>query len=147
MYIQAYIEDYYNTQYKLEYTFDTLFKIFTILAIVIACLGLFGLTSFELIQRTKEIGIRKVLGAKVLSIFMLYSKNLVSLITISIIIAIPFTYFIMNRWLQNYVYHIELKWWLFIPPVIATLIIAIITVSYKVLKTANANPANSLRYE
>jgi putative ABC transport system permease protein len=121
--------------------------IFTLLAIIIACLGLFGLSSLELIQRIKEIGIRKVLGARVSNILALFSVKTLVLVFISIVVSIPVTVVIMNSWLANFHFHVRIHWTYFILPVMAVLFISMITISYRIVKTANTNPAESLRYE
>ncbi|MFC2096331.1 ABC transporter permease [Bacteroidota bacterium] len=139
--------DYFNRQYKIENTFNTIILFFTVLAIIIACLGLFGLSSFEMIQRTKEIGVRKVMGATVNNILFLYALRFLKLIFLSILFALPLTYMIMNRWLENYAFRIELNIWYAIIPVLSILIISFFTISFQIIKTGNANPANSLRYE
>lgn len=143
----SFLEDYFNRQYGIETIFIDIFKAFTILAIFIACLGLFGLSSFELIRRTKEIGIRKVLGAKMTNILGLFSKNFIKLIIISAIISIPITYLVMNKWLENYAFRINLSWWFFVVPIILILIILFITIGFQILKAANMNPVKALRYE
>ncbi len=121
--------------------------VFTVLGIVIAALGLFGLTSFTLEQRTKEIGIRKALGASVGNIFHIISKEIIVLISISTLIACPAVYFISKNWLQNYHYKITLNVFDFLIGFIIALTIAIITISFRTIKTARLNPAHSLRYE
>jgi putative ABC transport system permease protein len=146
-FLYTYLEDYFNRQYRIEQTFEKVAGTFTILAIIIACLGLFGLSSLELIQRIREIGIRKVLGARVMDILILFSRNILLLVSISIIISIPVTYVIMNRWLENFHFHIDIRWFYFIPTVLITLIISLVTVSFRIVKTANSNPADALRDE
>ncbi len=146
-FLYTYLEDYFNRQYRIERTFEKVAGTFTILAIIIACLGLFGLSSLELIHRIKEIGIRKVLGARVLDILILFSRNILLLISISIVISIPLTIVIMSNWLQNFQFHIDIKWFYFVPTVLIILIISLLTVSFRIVKTANINPADSLRYE
>ena len=133
--------------YKEEQQYAKLSIVFTILAIVIASLGLFGLTSFTVEQRTKEIGIRKALGASVGTIFYLISKEIIILISISTLIAWPLIYFIAQDWLQNYQYIIKLNILDFLVGFIIALGIAVLTISYKTLKAARLNPAHSLRYE
>ena len=136
-----------RNEYKEEEQNAKLSVVFTILGIVIASLGLFGLTSFTTEQRTKEIGIRKALGASVGNIFYIISKEIIILISISTIIAWPIIYYIANNWLQNYVYKISLSIFDFIIGFIIALIIAILTITYQTLKVARLNPAHSLRYE
>lgn len=121
--------------------------LFTILAIIIAALGLFGLTSFTVEQRTKEMGVRKAMGATISSLFVLISKEIVVLVCISTIIAWPVVYFVSTNWLQNYHYRISLPYFDFILGFVIAIVIAIITISYRTLKSAMVNPSESLRYE
>jgi ABC-type antimicrobial peptide transport system permease subunit len=124
-----------------------LFKIAAFLAIFISCLGLYGLVSFMGVQKTKEVGIRKVLGASVQSIVLLFSKEFTILIGIAFIIAMPLGYFLMQKWLSGFYYHITLSWVVFALAMIASVIIAWLTVGYKAIKAAIANPVKSLRTE
>lgn len=121
--------------------------VFSILAVFIASLGLFGLALFTAEQRTKEIGVRKVLGANNSTIFVLLSKEFVKWVLISNIIAWPATYYLMNRWLQDFAYRVSIGWKPFVLSAILALCIALLTVSYQSLKAARANPVDSLRYE
>ncbi len=146
-FLYTYLEDYFNRQYRIEQIFEKIVGIFTLLAIIIACLGLFGLSSLELIQRIKEVGIRKALGARVIDIFKLFTGKILFLISVSVIASIPVTILIMNSWLKNFQFHIDIKWFYFIPPVLIILIISLLTVSLRIVKSANTNPAESLRYE
>jgi ABC-type antimicrobial peptide transport system permease subunit len=120
---------------------------FAILAIFISCLGLFGLASFVAQQRTKEIGIRKVLGASVSGVWRLLSKDFVLLVIISCFIAIPVAYYYMNQWLQKYDYRTSVSWWLFAVAALGALAITLLTVSFQAIKAAIANPVKSLRAE
>jgi putative ABC transport system permease protein len=124
-----------------------LFNIFSLLAILITCSGLFSLVALIIRKRTKEIGIRKVMGASVKSIFLLICRDFVRLIIFSFIIAMPFAYFILNRWLQQYAYRTKLYWWLFVLAGGITILIALVTISWKSLFAARANPVDSLRDE
>jgi ABC-type antimicrobial peptide transport system permease subunit len=142
-----FVDSEYGEKFASEERIGTLSGIFTALAILISCLGLFGLTSFVAEQRTKEIGVRKVLGASVFSLWNMLSKDFLKLVTISCFIAIPISYYIMNGWLQDYPYHVILKWWIFALAVIGALAITILTVSFQAIKAANANPVKSLRTE
>lgn len=139
--------DYFNKQYRIELTFGKIFGIFTLLAIIIACLGLFGLSIFESTQRTKEIGIRKVNGARVNHILMLFSKDYIILNILSILIASPVIYFLMNKWLQNFAFHIEIDALFIVLPALVIILISLLTINGQVVRTANINPARSLRYE
>ena len=124
-----------------------IFTIFALLAIFIACLGLFGLASFTSEQKTKEIGIRKVLGSSVTGILKLLSKEYLLLILISNLIAWPAAYFLMNKWLQDFAYRIEINYLIFLLSGVIVFIISILTISMQVIKAATANPVKSLRYE
>jgi putative ABC transport system permease protein len=142
-----FLDDHYNQQYQADRQFGKMFGIFSALAIFIACLGLFGLSSLTAIQRTKEIGVRKVLGASVGSILSLVSRDYIVLLTGSICVAVPVSWWAMSRWLQDFAYRIDLTWWIFALPSIAVVLLALITVSIHTIKTARINPAKSLRYE
>jgi putative ABC transport system permease protein len=121
--------------------------VFTILAIFISCLGLFGLTTFSAEQRTKEIGVRKVLGANVPSIIALLSKDFLKLVSLSVIIACPIAWFAMDKWLQSFAYRTDVSLWLFVVTASIVFAIAIITISFQAVKAAIANPVKSLRME
>lgn len=142
-----FLNDHFNKQYQADLQFGKVFGFFAILAIFVACLGLFGLSSFTATQRTKEIGIRKVLGASVSGIVTLLSRDFIKLIFIASLIALPIAYLVMQKWLQNYSFKISISWWLLFVPVIAVLLIAVITVSFQTFKAAVVNPVKSLRYE
>jgi putative ABC transport system permease protein len=117
------------------------------LAIILACLGLFGLAAFTTVQRTKEIGIRKVLGADISSITFLVSKNFLQLVVIAILIAVPIAWVIGYKWLQDFAYRINISWWIFLAAGVAAILIAFVTVSFHSIKAAIANPVKSLRSE
>ena len=133
--------------YENEHRVGTLFAIAALLAVVIACLGLFGLASFTAEQRTKEIGVRKVLGASVGSVVVLLSKDFLKLVALAFVVAVPLAYFAMDRWLNDFAYRIEISWPIFLMAGLAALGIAMITVSYQAVRAALANPVESLRYE
>ncbi len=133
--------------YQREKTFGRLINYATILAIFVACLGLFGLTSFAAQRRTKEIGIRKTLGASVPRIVLLLTKDFIKLIAIANVIAWPVGYFLMNDWLQNYAFRTSVGWFTFILAGLITLAIALLAISYQAIKAAMANPVDSLKYE
>jgi len=124
-----------------------IFSTFALLAIIIACLGLFALSSFMILQRTKEIGVRKVLGASISNVVFILSKNFLILVIVSNVIAWPVAYYLMNKWLQNFAYRIDIGWWIFILSGSLALLIALVTVSWQAIKAALANPVESLRYE
>jgi len=138
-------DELYNHKFMGEEQIGHLANIFAIFAIVISCLGLFGLSSFVAEQRAKEIGVRKVLGASVFSIWQLLSKEFVLLISLSLLIAVPITYYGMSNWLQNYVYRTSLPWWLFAATSAGALLVTLLTVSFQTIKAALANPVKSLR--
>ena len=133
--------------YKEEQRLGSISIIFTVLAIFISCLGLFGLVSFMAEQKRKEIGIRKVLGASVNSVVQLLTKDFLILIVIALTIATPIAYYFMNEWLQNYTYHIDINWWTFVVAGGGAIAITLFTVSFQAIKAAIANPVNSLRSE
>jgi putative ABC transport system permease protein len=133
--------------YASEVKFQTLFSNFTFVAIVIACLGLFGLSAYTAQQRTKEIGIRKTLGASVLGVTQLLSKEFLKLSLISVLISIPIAWYAMHQWLQNFAYHVELNAWMFVISAVVAVAIALATVSIQSIKAALANPVDSLRSE
>jgi putative ABC transport system permease protein len=124
-----------------------LFNIFAILAIFISCLGLYGLSAFLAEQRTREIGVRKVLGAPVFNIVYLLSSSFTKLILIAVVIAIPLAWFAINSWLEGFAYRINLNWTIFFFASLAALFIAWLTISYESIKAAIANPVKSLRSE
>lgn len=142
-----FVDTEYGEKFAAEERIGTLSGIFTALAILISCLGLFGLTSFVAEQRTKEIGVRKVLGATVFNVWNMLSKDFLKLVIISCFIAIPISYYVMNGWLQDYPYHVIMEWWIFALAVIVALAITILTVSFQAIKAANAIPVKSLRTE
>ena len=142
-----FVDEQYAQKFATEERIGKLAAFFAILAILISCLGLFGLASFIAEQRTKEIGIRKVLGATILGIWQLLSKEFLLLVFISLLIALPISYYFMKNWLQNYEYRTEISWWIFGIVVLATLLITILTVSFQAIKAAIVNPVKSLRTE
>ncbi len=142
-----FLDEDFDRVYRSEERFGQLVLYFSILAIFIACLGLFGLASYSTQQRTKEIGVRKVLGASVSTIVMLLSKEFTKWVLVANLIALPVAYYVMNRWLQNYAYRIEIGFDVFLFTAAVAFIIALVTISYQSIKAALANPVESLRYE
>lgn len=142
-----FLDDYFNRQYENEKKFGKLFTSFAILAIIIGCLGLFGLSAYTASQRVKEIGIRKVLGASVANITTMLSKDFLKLIIIALVIATPLAWFIMNQWLQDFAYRKEISWWIFGLAGLLALFVAMVTVCFQAIKAALANPVKSLRTE
>lgn len=143
----AFLSQQYSQLYNAEQKQAQLFTIFSGLAILIACLGLFGLATFNTLQRVKEIGIRKVLGASVLNIVQLLSREIIILVVVANIIAWPIAWYFMNQWLDSFAYRIGVNVWLYLLAAAAAIFIALITVSTQTIKAAMSNPANTLRYE
>jgi putative ABC transport system permease protein len=146
-FVYTFLSERFNRQFEADERRGLIFTLFTILAILIACLGLFGLASYMVEQRTKEIGIRKVFGANESIILRLISKDFLILVTIGIIIAVPVAYYFMNQWLQNYVYKMKIGLPIFFIAALLTIVITFITISYKAYQAAIMNPANSLKTE
>ena len=142
-----FLDETFNRQYENDQLFGKAFGIFAGLAIFVACLGLLGLTMFATIQRTKEIGVRKVLGASIPSIVLLLSKSFFKLILLSAVIAFPLAWWAMNTWLQDFAFRVNIGWWIFILAGASALLIALTTISFQAIKAALANPAKSLRTE
>ncbi|HKC35941.1 MAG TPA: ABC transporter permease [Chitinophagaceae bacterium] len=142
-----FMDESYGAMYKSEEKLASLLWIFTMMAIFVGCMGLFGLAAFSAEQRTKEIGIRKVLGASVFNIMGLLSKRFVILILVASLIAFPVAWWAMNNWLRDFPYRITISWWMFAIAALAALVIALITVSFQSIKAAIANPVKSLRTE
>jgi putative ABC transport system permease protein len=140
-------DEQFNKMFLNEQLISELSRIFAALAIIISCLGLFGLAAFTAERKTKEIGIRKVLGASVTSISTLLSKEFLQLVAISCVVAFPVAWWMMNSWLQNYKYRIGISWWIFAAAGISALLIALITISFQSVKAAIANPIKNLRTE
>jgi ABC-type antimicrobial peptide transport system permease subunit len=140
-------DDEYERKFRNEERIGRLAGFFTILAIFISCLGLFGMASFMAGQRIKEIGIRKVMGASVFSIWRLLSKDFVLLVLISLVIATPVAYYFMHNWLQSYQYRTPLSWWIFAAAGLSALVITLLTVSFQAIKAAILNPVKGLRTE
>lgn len=142
-----FVDQEYARKFAEEDRIASLAKVFTILAILISCLGLFGLASFVAEQRTKEIGVRKVLGASIANLWLLLSKDFVLLVVIALLIATPIAYYLMHQWIQKFTYHTEISLWIFIAAGLGALAITLITVSFQAIKAAIANPVKSLRTE
>ena len=131
-----------NKTYAAEQNTGTILNIFALLTILVACLGLFGLATYTAEQRTKEIGIRKVLGASVTSVTKMLSKDFIKLVFIACLIAFPLSWWAMNKWLQSFAYRINISWWIFLVAGITAILIALITVSFQAIKAAMANPVS-----
>ena len=142
-----FLDQNFNAQYRADQQFQQIFNVLSSFAILITCLGLFGLASFTVAKRTKEIGIRKVLGASMSQIIGLLSKDFVALVAISSIIAIPLTYILVEDWLNQYSFRIGINFWLFLLPTLLVLAVAFATVFSKAFQASKINPAQSLRDE
>ncbi|MDA0195633.1 MAG: hypothetical protein O2887_11670 [Bacteroidetes bacterium] len=142
-----FLDDEYQKLYTSEQRVSTLSKCFGGIAILISCLGLFGLAAFTAERRTKEIGIRKTLGSSSLNIIYLLSSDFTKMVAVSVSIAIPLSYYLLDSWLEDFAYRIELEWWFFLAAGLGSLIIALLTVGYQAVKAANINPASCLRDE
>ena len=140
-----FVDNAFGNKFKTEERIRKLSSIFSLLAIFISCLGLFGLSAFMAERRTKEIGIRKVLGASILSLFRMLSKDFMILILFAGVIAIPLAYYFIQQWLENYTYHINIPWWVFGMTIVSVMFIALCTVSYQAVRAAIVNPVKSLR--
>ncbi|MFT4024385.1 MAG: FtsX-like permease family protein, partial [Flavihumibacter sp.] len=137
------VKQFYTSEEKTQ----TLAAAATSIAILISCLGLFGLATLTAFQRTKEIGIRKVLGATVPGIVKLLSKEFLLLVFLSVVVATPIAWWLMNKWLADYAYRINIQWWIFLVAALLAGMIALLTISYQAIKAALANPVKSLRTE
>lgn len=142
-----FLDDHFDKQYKADQRFGKVFGLFTVLAILVACLGLFGLASFTTLQRTKEIGIRKVLGASVARILQLLYSEFALLLLIAFFVAVPVAWLTTSGWLQGYAYRLSIQWYYFIIPFLIITAVALITVSFQSIKAAVSNPVKSLRSE
>jgi putative ABC transport system permease protein len=142
-----FLDDYFNKQYNADQLFGNVFGLFAFLAILIACFGLLGLSAYNVLQRTKEIGIRKILGASTQNLLYLLSKDFLLLVLIAFVVATPVSWWIMHNWLQDYAYRISITWWVFAVAGIAAVFIALMTISFQAIRAALANPVKSLRTE
>jgi putative ABC transport system permease protein len=142
-----FLDKHVESLYKAEQQTSKMIAVFSILAIFIACLGLFGLAAFTAERRTREIGIRKVLGATVTDVSAMLSKDFVKLVLIAMLIGFPVGAWAMSKWLQGFAYRISISWWVFVLAALAALVIALATVSFQAIKAAVANPVKSLRSE
>ncbi|MBO9204789.1 MULTISPECIES: ABC transporter permease [Niastella] len=146
-YEYRFLDDKIDKFYTQENQLAQLYKIFAVIAIFLSCLGLYGLASFMAVQRIKEVGIRKVLGATAGNIIYMFSKEFIILIAIAFVIATPIAWYYMHEWLQDYVYRINISWWLFAAGGFVSIIIALATIGFRAIKAALANPVKSLRTE
>lgn len=141
-----FLDDFYNAQYIADYRFSRLFLLSSVLAIIIACLGLSGLSAYSISRRTKEIGIRKTNGSTIFQILVLLNSDFIRWVLVAIAIATPVAWYALNKWLQNFAYKTTLSWWIFVIAGLIVLLIAIFTVSLQSWKAAG-NPVKALRYE
>ncbi len=142
-----FLDEDYNALYKVETRTSQLFSVFSTTAILLACLGLFALAAFTTVQRTKEIGVRKVLGASVLNIAGLLSVDFLKLVIMAELLAFPLAWWGMHRWLQDFAYRIDINWWVFAIAGLLAILIAMITISFQAIKAALTNPVKSLKSE
>ncbi len=142
-----FLDDYFNQQYNADKLFGEVFSLFAIVAIVIACFGLLGLSDYNALQRAKEISIRKVLGASSPDILFLLSKDFLLLVLLAFVIATPIAWWVMHSWLQSFAYRINIYWWVFILTGIGVVFLTLITITFQSIKTILANPVKSLRME
>ena len=142
-----FLSEVFAQLYETERKLGQLFGFFTLLALVIASMGLFGLAAYTAEQRTKEVGVRKVLGASVPSLVMLLSKEFTRLVVVAFVVAVPVAYLLMNRWLEAFAYRVEIGPMVFVVALLSVLLIAWLSVSYQALRAARVNPVQSLRYE
>jgi ABC-type antimicrobial peptide transport system permease subunit len=147
VYEYRFLDDKIDSFYKQENQLSQLYQVFAAIAIFLSCLGLYGLASFMAVQRIKEVGIRKVLGASAGSIVYLFSKEFIILIAIAFVIATPIAWYFMHQWLQDYAYRIDVSWMIFLVSGIIAIVIALMTISFQAIKAAMANPVKSLRSE
>jgi putative ABC transport system permease protein len=142
-----FLDDLFDAQYKSGARFGRVFGMFALLAIIIACFGLLSLSAYNVLQRTKEIGIRKVLGASVQNIIYLLSKEFLILVCIAFVVSVPVAWWVMHTWLQDFAYRITIAWWIFGVAGVIAFVIALSTVSFQAVKAALLNPVKSLRIE
>ncbi|MEO5910826.1 MAG: FtsX-like permease family protein, partial [Pelobium sp.] len=140
-------DEAYDKLYQSNDNFQKVFTCLSAVAILISCLGLFGLSTFSMTQRKKEIGVRKVLGASVIGILQLLSFDFIKLVLVALVIATPIAWFGMHYWLQEFAYQIDIAWWVFVLAGMLAMLIAFITISFQAIKAALANPIKSLRTE
>jgi putative ABC transport system permease protein len=141
------MNEQFDRQYRTEVKFGRLFINFAVLAIFISCLGLLGLASYSTVQRTKEVGVRRVLGASIVGIVRLLSVEFLALVGVAFLVATPMAWYFMHRWLENFAYKASLGWWIFVGAGFLAILIAFATISYQAIRAARANPIKSLRTE
>jgi putative ABC transport system permease protein len=142
-----FLDEYYNQQYKNEKLLGTTFGAFALLSIIVTCLGIFGLTSFLMLQKTKEISMRRVLGSSVFGIILLFSRDFVRITLFAFIVAVPLCYYWLSEWLKTFEAKMEISVWNFIIPFVLTLVFSLITIGLIVARTASLSPSENLRNE
>jgi putative ABC transport system permease protein len=142
-----FLNDYYEQQYNNERLLGSVFGAFALLAIIVTCLGIFGLTSFMMLQKVKEISMRRVVGSNVFGIVMLFSREFIRITVVSFVIAVPVCYYWLAEWLKTFEVRMEISVWTFIIPLVITLSLTLITIAFIVYKTASISPAENLRSE
>jgi putative ABC transport system permease protein len=142
-----FLDEFYDRQYRADERFEALFLNFAALAILISCMGLLGLASYSIVQRTKEIGVRKVMGASVASIVGLLSKDFLQLVGLAFVIAAPLAWFVMHRWLESFAYKTAIHLWVFVVAALLSALVALATISFQSIRAALMNPVKSLRSE
>ncbi|HNX44105.1 MAG TPA: ABC transporter permease, partial [Bacteroidales bacterium] len=143
----TFISDSYRSIYSVEYNQSRVLSLFTIISVILSALGVFAVASFNIQQRTKEIGIRKVNGAKISDVLLMLNKSYIKWMSIAFAAAVPVTYFAMTKWLENFAYKTPLSWWIFALAGFLALVIALLTVSWQSWRAATRNPVEALRYE
>jgi putative ABC transport system permease protein len=142
-----FLDESYDQLYASEQRLGKAFTLFTLLALFIACMGLFGLVSYQIVQRTKEIGIRKVLGASSFKLVQLLSSDFLKLVFVALLLAVPIAWYGMQQWLDNFAYRIEIRWWVFLVVAIPALVISLLTIGVQSMWAALANPVEALKEE
>lgn len=142
-----FLDDLFNSQYMADQKFGQLLTVFTMLAILVACLGLYGITLLNIAQRIKEVGLRKIMGASLSQLIYMLSKNILVLVIVAGVLSAPIINLIMGKWLENYPYRIELSWWIYLLPLALLLVITSCTIGYRIIKASLINPAKLLKYE
>jgi putative ABC transport system permease protein len=146
-FIYYFMDSFYEQQYRADELFGKLLNLFSVISIVVACLGLFGMASLALVKRTKEIGVRKVLGATVWNILVMISMDYIKLIAISCVFAFPAAYYITTQWLDGFAYKINVSWWMIVLPGVLVLLVTLLTISGQSIRAAMTNPADCMKDE
>ncbi len=142
-----FLDDLFNSHYQAEQRFGELLGVFTLMAIIVACLGLYAIASLTVVQQTQEVGVRKIMGASLKSLLLLLSKNFLLLVLIAGGISLPIIQLVVDRWMENYPYRVEISWWTFLMPIAFILVITALTIGAQIIKAAYVNPSKLLKYE